>query len=95
VLADVQLTTLLLLLLYDPEFKMQYTQHLLCCYPDIHRALLAQTARGQKPPSVRALDRITVQLFNTAVRPLSFFAKPGLQGQISKPIEKEKQKRLV
>eukprot|EP00884_Botryococcus_braunii_P015606 jgi/Botrbrau1/2729/Bobra.0164s0009.1 len=77
-----EMTTLLLLLLYDADFKTQYTLQLLREYPAIHRGLLAATGLGTLPPSGKALDRITVQLFNTADATLELVAKHDLLGML-------------
>lgn len=55
-------------MLYDSDFKKAYTHSLVQQYPKVHRNLLDATSKNLVPPLARALDRITVQLFNTAVR---------------------------
>jgi hypothetical protein len=70
-----QLTTLLLLLLFDRGFKAQFTPVLLRHY----RALVACAPTGGSDARVAAaLDRITVQLFNGAEATLALALQHGL-----------------
>ena len=56
-------TTMLLLLLYDTEFKFECTTHLL----EYYGGMLAHIVHSNTPrhPLITSLDRLTVQLFNS------------------------------
>lgn len=58
-----EVTTLLLLLLYDAQFKFECTVHLLDQYDDLLGCIMDAPGPG-KHPLTTALDRLTVQLFN-------------------------------
>lgn len=61
-----EVTTLALLLLYDPAFKYEATRHLLDNYHQLLCAVVHRPAAGlPRAPLATALDRLTVQLFNS------------------------------
>ncbi|KAK3259408.1 hypothetical protein CYMTET_31599 [Cymbomonas tetramitiformis] len=59
------LTTLLLLMIYEPDFKSQFTHNLLTHYRGLLDLGLNRATQDQFQAIAQCLDRLTVQLFNS------------------------------